>query len=152
MSGCLGAARRRRTRIAAISPGEPPTGPDPGISEWGNPTAWNGCRHAGEHIAGWRHTLGSEPSKYQQEEKSNEIPTVAASEVGGAQTAGGDAGGVVGRTARLEKAGGQPNGLGRPARQGEGPVGEVRRTTECVPEYVGTRGILTEAGGTTLQG
>ena len=105
-----------------------------------------------ESIVHGRETQGSEPSKYLQEKKSKEIPRVAASETGGAQTAGGDAGGVVGRTARLEKAGGQPNGLGRPARQGEGPVGEVRRTTECVPEYVGTRGILTEAGGTTLQG
>ena len=53
---------------------------------------------------------------------------------------------------RLEKAEGQRNGLGRPARQGEGPVREVRGTAECVPEYVGTRGILTESGGTTLQG
>ena len=33
-------------------------------------------------------TLGSEPSKYQQEEKSNEIPPVAASERGRAQTFG----------------------------------------------------------------
>ena len=33
-------------------------------------------------------TLGSEPSKYQQEKKSNEIPPVAASERGRAQTFG----------------------------------------------------------------
>ena len=111
---------------------------------------WQSC--ACEYIACTWKTLGSEPSKYQQEKKSNEIPSVAASERGGAQTAGGDVGGVVGRTARLEKAEGQRNGLGRPARQGEGPVREVRWTAECVPEYVGTRGILTESGGTTLQG
>ena len=42
-------------------------------------------------------TLGSEPSKYQQERKSREIPPVAASEGGGAQTGCGDAPGVVGR-------------------------------------------------------
>ncbi len=32
------------------------------------------------------HTLGTEPSKYQQEKKSTEIPSVAASEGGVAQT------------------------------------------------------------------
>ena len=105
-----------------------------------------------ESIARRGETQGTETSKYLQEKKSNEIPSVAASERGGAQTAGGDVGGVVGRTMRLEKAEGQRNGLGRPARQGEGPVREVRGTAECVPEYVGTRGILTESGGTTLQG
>jgi len=35
--GCLGVERRRRTWTAAISPGEPLTGFDPGISEWDNP-------------------------------------------------------------------------------------------------------------------
>jgi hypothetical protein len=35
--GCLGARRRRRTWLAAISLGEPQAGFDPGISEWGNP-------------------------------------------------------------------------------------------------------------------
>ena len=44
MAEAYGAARRRRTRIAAKSPGEPPTGFDPGVSEWGNPIAWNGSR------------------------------------------------------------------------------------------------------------
>ena len=44
-----------------------------------------------------RETRGSEPSKYPQEKKSNEIPPVAASERGGAQTACGDVCGVVGR-------------------------------------------------------
>jgi hypothetical protein len=34
---CLGASRRRRTQLAAISLGEPQAGFDPGISEWGNP-------------------------------------------------------------------------------------------------------------------
>ncbi len=35
--GCLGSQRRRRTWTAAISFGEPLTGYDPEISEWGNP-------------------------------------------------------------------------------------------------------------------
>ena len=35
--GCLGAKRRRRTRLAAKSFGEPQAGNDPEISEWGNP-------------------------------------------------------------------------------------------------------------------
>ena len=44
-----------------------------------------------------RKTQGSEPSKYLQEKKSNEIPQVAASERGGAQTGGARIVGVVGR-------------------------------------------------------
>ena len=35
--GCLGSQRRRRTWTAAKSSGEPLTGFDPEISEWGNP-------------------------------------------------------------------------------------------------------------------
>ncbi len=34
---CLGTKRRRKTWSAAISSGEPLTGLDPEISEWGNP-------------------------------------------------------------------------------------------------------------------
>ena len=40
--GCLGIMRRRRTRKAAISRGEPSTGFDPQVSEWGNPAAFIG--------------------------------------------------------------------------------------------------------------
>src|SRR5215831_2815247 len=48
--GCLGSQRRRRTWTAAISSGEPLTGFDPEISEWGNPTGE--CPSAcGEFIA-----------------------------------------------------------------------------------------------------
>ena len=37
--GCLGTGRRRRTRLAAISLGEPLNRRyHPGISEWGNPS------------------------------------------------------------------------------------------------------------------
>ena len=35
--GCLGIGRRRRTRKTATSFGEPSTGFDPEVSEWGNP-------------------------------------------------------------------------------------------------------------------
>ena len=35
--GCLGAKCRRRTWDTAKSLGEPCTGDDPGMSEWGNP-------------------------------------------------------------------------------------------------------------------
>ena len=38
--GCLGIMRRRRTRQTAISHGEPSTGFDPWISEWGNPPVY----------------------------------------------------------------------------------------------------------------
>ena len=41
--GCLGTDRRGRTRQAAIVPGEPHAGCDPGVSEWGNPAAVMGC-------------------------------------------------------------------------------------------------------------
>ena len=40
--GCLGIRRLRRTRKTATSPGEPSTGFDPGVSEWGNPPPFIG--------------------------------------------------------------------------------------------------------------
>jgi hypothetical protein len=68
------------------------------MSEWGNP-AEVVLRHAiGES------TQGTETSKYLQEEKSKEIPLVAASERGRAQTVGGDSGGVVGPQIKLRNA------------------------------------------------
>ena len=77
-------------------------------------------------------TLGSEPSKYQQEEKSREIPPVAASEKGRAQTVCRDMYGVVGdiqsASSCSEKTEGQANGMGSPAREGESPVAEGRKT------------------------
>ena len=39
-----------------------------------------------EYIGGYEPTQGSEPSQYLEENKSNEIPIVAASEIGTAQT------------------------------------------------------------------
>ena len=35
--GCLGAKKRRRAWLAAISSGKPQAGVDPEIPEWGNP-------------------------------------------------------------------------------------------------------------------
>ena len=53
----------------------------------------NGETHTGktsirpaEYIGGYEPTQGSEPSQYLEENKSNEIPIVAASEIGTAQT------------------------------------------------------------------
>ena len=83
--GCLGSQRRRRTWTAAISSGEPLTGYDPGISEWGNPNADEACA-CGEFIAVWQQTRGTETSKYSEEKKETSIPSVAASERGRAQT------------------------------------------------------------------
>ena len=73
-------------------------------------------------------TQGTETSKYLQEEKSNEIPLVAASERGRAQTVPFRGGGVVGQvwgivphdTTRSSR-----NELERSATEGESPVGEV---------------------------
>ena len=62
-------------------------------------------------------TRGTETSKYPEEEKSNEIPPVAASERGRGQTRGrASAPGVAG-PARADGEG-KRNGMGRPAAQG----------------------------------
>ena len=42
--GCLGITRRRRTRKTAKSSGEPSGGPDPEVSEWGNPPCGDAWR------------------------------------------------------------------------------------------------------------
>jgi hypothetical protein len=84
--GCLGARRRRRTWLAAISFGEPQAGVDPEISEWGNPAGVISCHLPAEYIGWSKRTRGIETSKYPQEKKSNEIPSVVASERGTAQT------------------------------------------------------------------
>ena len=84
--GCLGAGSRRRARQAAISCGEAQTAFDPQIPEWGNP---RGAMPAYPHlnqIGCEEATGGTETSKYPEEEKSTEIPGVAASETGPAQT------------------------------------------------------------------
>ena len=80
-------------------------------------------------IAAAGHTLGSEPSEYQQEKKSNEIPPVAASERGGAQTGVLRGAGVVGPRRGLPRAvikrARSKTVLGRPAGEGESPVCEI---------------------------
>ena len=74
-----------RTWQAAISLGEPQAGRDPGMPEWGNPG--DECRlSVTESIGDVKPTRGSETSQYLQEKTSTEIPLVAASEWGGAQT------------------------------------------------------------------
>ena len=85
--GCLGVERRRRTRHAAISPGEPRAGPDPGISEWGNPPPRGGTAGRIHRPAG--RTRGTETSQYPEERTSTETPSVAASERGPGQRPGG---------------------------------------------------------------
>ena len=62
------------------------TGVDPEMSEWGNPAGVISCHPPAEFIGRGRRTGGTETSNYPQEKKSNEIPQVAASERGIAQT------------------------------------------------------------------
>ena len=62
------------------------TGVDPEISEWGNPTGVISCYSLAEYIGRGMRTGGTETSNYPQESKSTEIPQVAASERGTAQT------------------------------------------------------------------
>ena len=59
----------------------------------GHGNAWSSCA---EYIGAAKRTRGSETSQYPLEEKSIEIPLVAASERGRAQTKGSDTLGVVG--------------------------------------------------------
>ena len=52
-----------------------------GETHWGKTSV-----QPAEYIGRYEQTQGSEPSQYLEEEKSNEIPRVAASEIGTAQT------------------------------------------------------------------
>src|SRR5687768_6508967 len=72
-------------------------------------------------------TQGTETSKYLQEKKSSEIPQVAASERGRAQTSPFRGSGVVGPVRGLPAltVHGSRSGLERPATAGESPVGEA---------------------------
>ena len=79
--GCLGDQRRRRTWTAAKSSGEPLTGFDPEISEWGNPRR-DYLPARGEYITTRQPSQGTETSKYLDEKKSKETPLVVASERG----------------------------------------------------------------------
>ena len=82
---CLGIRSRRKTWQAAISCGELQISLDPQISECGNTYGEE------PYIINWIHrlmrgTLGTETSKYQEEEKSTEISRVVASESERGQT------------------------------------------------------------------
>ena len=88
-----GDERRGRLRYATVSR---QTGFDPSISEWGNPAGVMSSHPFAEYIGIGKLTRGSETSQYPEEEKSNEIPRVAASEMGKAQTAHFRVCGVVG--------------------------------------------------------
>jgi hypothetical protein len=97
------------------------------MPEWGNPAGGNtGHSYDGER------TRGTETSQYLEEEKSTEMPPVAASERGGAQT-GLLVGGVVGPADGSSEVTRSP--LGRGARDGESPVAEDEvNASSGVPE------------------
>ena len=71
---CLGATCRGRTCQATIRGRERQARIDLPISEWGNPAGVMTCHHLVEG------TRGTETSKYPQEEKTDVIVLVAASE------------------------------------------------------------------------
>ena len=123
----------------------------------GKPGTGNTVSSRREYIAPWKRTGGSETSQYPQEEKSIEIPSVAASERGRAQTSSSDTRGVVGLSQGAAREVIKPacsrRSLERPTREGDSPVDETRPVfLETVPEYRGTRAIPRESGGTILQG
>ena len=115
----------------------------------GQPTRGHARVPPDEHIVRQEATRGTETSKYPEEEKSTEIALVAASErarcpnrrdrhslealvrrcCGGRRAGAPD-------PACGDKSGRQPNGLGRPAGEGESPVGEATPTA-CPPSRVG---------------
>ena len=63
----------------------------------GKPDTGNAVSSRAEFIGARKRTGGSETSQYPQEQKSTEIPIVAVSELGRAQTTGSNTGGVVGQ-------------------------------------------------------
>jgi hypothetical protein len=129
--GCLGAGRRRRTWQAAISQGEGHAPIDPWISEWGNPAGVMARHPTLEGV--WKPTRGTETSQYPEEEKSSEIPGVAASERGRAQTVGRESCGVEGPARGVARGGvhGSRSDLERSAGAGESPVGEPWTSAWC---------------------
>ena len=63
-----GRGRRRKAT------GSRQTGPDPWMSEWGNPACRNAGHHLAEYIGLVKRTRRTETSKYPEEETSIEIP------------------------------------------------------------------------------
>ena len=99
-------------------------------------------------------TGGTEPSKYPGKRNQQEIPKVAASEIGEAQTVSNN--GVVGPSSRkrrsLRKLHYSGKVLGKPDKEGEIPVREMMKSPQAVPEYGEARETLSESGSTTIQG
>ena len=96
---------------------------DPRVSEWENPARGRPAPPGAELIGARGATGGTETSKYPEEEKSNEIPRVVASERGRGQTGAlATAAGVVG----------PPNMAVRKAR-GSGTAWEGRRDRVTAP-------------------
>ena len=127
----------------------------------GQPPSVRAGGSGAECIGAPRGTGGTETSQYLEEAESKESPVVVASEPGSAQTSGGGnaAVGVVGQEwSRQLLSEYKSTGPAR-GRSWNAPPERVRvpYTTGSgswapVPEYHGTREILWEAGGTTLQG
>ena len=140
----MGARRmpwRRKPKKGAASRDSPRGGANglrSGGARMGEPDGGHAPSPAPEPIGREEATRGTETSKYPEEEKSTEIPAVAASEPGRCpnrrlrhRLGPLDLRGCGGRTSgspgpgRGQKPESQPNGLGRPAAQGESPVGEA---------------------------
>ena len=116
----------------------------------GEPAGGNAPAPAPERIGREEATRGTETSKYPEEEKSNEIARVAASESARAQTGESLTAPVASLRrgcgapcpgtwvpGRGHKAAGERNGLGRPAGQGESPVREARGPRKERPSRAG---------------
>jgi hypothetical protein len=101
----------------------------------GQPGPGNSGSSRSEFIAPSKRTGGSETSQYPQEEKSIEIPPVAASEKGRAQTTGRNSRGVVGL--RYGTSTDRRRSLERTAKEGDSPVFEIRRGPRSIPSTAG---------------
>ena len=143
---------RRKPKKGAASRDSPRGGANglrSGGARMGEPDRGNARSPAAQSIGCEEATRGTETSKYPEEEKSTEIALVAASERArcpnrrdrhslealvrrccGGRRPGSPGPGCGDKSRR------QPNGLGRPAAQGESPVGEATPTA-CPPSRVG---------------
>ena len=97
------------------------------------------CLHrqspAAEYIGGSESTQGSETSQYLQEEKSTEIPLVAASERGKAQTGSVRGSGVAGPQHGIVDGSGKC--LESTSEEGERPVHETESDSRGIPSTAG---------------
>ena len=106
-----------------------------------------------EHIGMVEATRGTETSKYPEEEKSNEIPLVVASERGPRAKTGGrfGAAGVVGPLIVQLQNREEAERPGKAGETGLEPRTRIRADCRVAPEYCRTRETRWEPGGTTLQ-